>query len=117
MLFKRCLQLLAVLLVIVLSGEAGLAKRNYVSENSGGDTAASKQEKPGQMTRMELQTTLMRFAQTFIRGFTKKVRSLERHDASKQIRFEISRAELRAKTPWGKRISKTPENRVFFYLR
>ncbi|EFK10824.1 conserved hypothetical protein [delta proteobacterium NaphS2] len=95
MLFKRCLQLLTVLLVIVLSGEVGLAKKNYVSENSGGDTAVAEQEKPGQMTRVELETALMRFAQTFIRGFTKKVRSLEDHELNKKIRFEISRAELR----------------------
>jgi len=95
MFVKRCLQVLAVLLMVALSGEGVLAKGDTVSGNSGRDGEVAQEENPKQMSRMELQADLMRFAQTFVRGFTQKIRSLERQGFSKKLRFEISSAELR----------------------
>jgi len=93
---QRCLQILTVCTMLLLTGELVFAKGGeYISDNSDGNAKATQEEKSHRISRMELQRELMRFAQMFIRGFTMKVNSLERQNTSKAVRFALSSGELR----------------------
>ena len=92
---QRCLQILTVCTMIVLTGALVFAKGDYVSDNSDSEVKAVQEEKSRQISRMELQSDLMRFAQMFIRDFTLKIYFLERKDVSNAVRFTLSIGELR----------------------
>ena len=92
---QRCLQILTICTMLVLTGELVFAKGDYISDNSDSEVKAVQEEKSQQISRMELQSDLMRFAQMFIRDFTLKIYFLERKDVSNAVRFTLSIGELR----------------------
>jgi len=91
----RCLQILTVCTMLVLTGEWVCAKGEYISDNSDRNPKAAQGEKSHRISRMELQKNLMRFAQMFIRDFTLKVYYLESQNASNAVRFVLSSSKLR----------------------
>jgi hypothetical protein len=92
---QRCLQILTVCATLVLTGELVFARGEYISDDSDGNAKATQEEKTHQISRMELQEDLMRFAQMFIRRFKLEIYQLESQDASNAVRFGLSNAELR----------------------
>ena len=95
MFYQRCLQILTVCMMLVLTGELVFARGEYITDNSVGSAKVAQEEKAQQISRLELQKDLMRFAQMFIRDFTQKVYFLEKKDVSNAVRFVLSSGELR----------------------
>jgi hypothetical protein len=93
--YHRCLQILTVCMMLVLTGELVFARGEYITDNSDGNAKTVQEEKTQQISRLELQSDLMRFAQMFVRDFTLKVYYLERKNASNAARFALSSGELR----------------------
>ena len=81
--------------MLVLTGEMVFAREGVLLDESDHNTTAAQQETSQQISRMELQKNLMRFAQMFIRDFTLKVYYLEGQNASNTVRFVLSSSELR----------------------
>ena len=92
---QRCLQILMVCTMLVLTGEMVFARGGVVLDESDHNATAVQEEKPQHISRMELQKDLMRFSQMFIRDFTLKVYYLEGQNASNTVRFVLSSGELR----------------------
>jgi hypothetical protein len=93
--WQRCLQILTVCATLLLTGELVFARGGeYISDDSDGNAKVTQEEKPRQISRMELQEDLMRFAQMFIRRFKLEIYQLESQDASNAVRFGLSNAEL-----------------------
>ena len=95
MFYQRCLQILTVCMMLVLTGELVFARGEYITDNSDGNAKTVQEEKTQQISRLELQSDLMRFAQMFVRDFTLKVYYLERKNTSNAARFALSSGELR----------------------
>jgi hypothetical protein len=93
--YQRCLQILTLCMMLVLTGELVFARGEYITDNSDGNAKTVQEEKAHQISRLELQKGLMRFAQMFIRDFTLKVYYLERENNSNAVRFVLSSGELR----------------------
>lgn len=95
---QRCLQILIVWSLLVLTGELVFARRGVLLDESDHNATTAQEEKPQHISRMELQKDLMRFAQMFIRDFTVKIYYLESQDTSNAVRFSLSYGELRTVT-------------------
>ena len=93
---QRCLQILTVCTMLVLTGEVVFAKGDYVWDDAERNAKAAQEEKSPRISRLELQKELMRFSQMFIRDFTHKIYFLERKDASNAVRLALSTGELRS---------------------
>ena len=92
---RHCLKTLTTGTVLVLTAGLLFASWSYAAEKKDRKAAADQEEKSQQISRLELQNDLMRFAQMFIRDFTLKVYALETRSASNAVRFALSQGELR----------------------
>ena len=92
---KRCLPILTVCTIVVVTGMLVFASMSYAAEKKDRKAEAAQEEKSQQVSRLELQNDLMRFAQMFIRDFTLKIYTLETQSASNAVRFALSQGELR----------------------
>ncbi len=93
---KSSLNILAVCLLAFSSVEMVSAKGDYVTDYFETDENTAQEFETDQMSRMELQAALMRFAQMFVREFTFEIYSLERQSKNQKVRLALSRGELRA---------------------
>ena len=90
----RCLKVLTLLLIFSLPGKMVLAKGESISNSSEYEGDIEQKEKTEKISRLKLQTGLMRFARMFISEFKVDLLSLERHSASQKTRLAFNRVEL-----------------------
>ncbi len=91
----RCLKILAVGMVLVLAMLSLRLPGFCASKRQDRKARAAQEEKSQQISRLELQNDLMRFAQIFILGLEAKFSFLVDRQQNNAMRFALSDGELR----------------------